>query len=74
MVVKGKGARNFARRTFHSLRHSLISALANRNVRPEVSMKISGHQSSEIHRKYTHYDFKPLKDAMDSLRPAATGK
>lgn len=67
MVVKGKGTRNFAKRTFHSLRHSFSSALANAGVSEEIRMKLTGHQSSEIHRKYTHMSTAPLKDAIDAI-------
>ncbi len=70
MVVKGKGSRNFTKRTFHSLRHSFSSALANAGVSEEIRMKLTGHRSSDIHRRYTHMSTAPLKEAIDSLRPA----
>lgn len=69
MVVKGKGTRSFTKRTFHSLRHSFSSALANAGVSEEIRMKLTGHRSSDIHRKYTHMSTAPLKEAIDSLRP-----
>lgn len=74
MVVKGKGKRNFTKRTFHSLRHSFSSALANAGVSEEIRMKLTGHQSSDIHRKYTHMGFAPLKEAIDSLRLTTKAK
>ena len=67
MVVKGKGTRNFAKRTFHSLRHSFSSALANAGVSEEIRMKLTGHLTSDIHRKYTHMSTAPLKDAIDAI-------
>ena len=67
MVVKGKGSRNFSKRTFHSLRHGFTSALANAGVAEEVRMKLTGHRSPDIHRKYTHLDMGPLKRAVDSI-------
>jgi integrase len=70
MVVQGQGTRQFARRTFHSLRHSFSSALANVGVSAEVRMQLTGHRSSEIHSKYTHMSTVPLKQAIDALRPA----
>ena len=36
MIVEGKGTRKFTKRTFHSLRHSFNSALANAGVAEEV--------------------------------------
>ena len=70
MAVKGKGSRSVARRTFHSLRHSFSTALANAGVSEEVRMKLTGHRSSDIHRKYTHMSTAPLKEAIDKLRLA----
>ena len=45
MTVKGKGNRNFTKRTFHSLRHSFNSVLANAGVSEEVRRKMTGHSS-----------------------------
>jgi integrase len=39
MVVAGKGTRKFTKRTFHSLRHSFNSLLANVGVAEEIRMK-----------------------------------
>jgi len=55
-TVKGAGNQNFSRRTFHSLRHSFTSALANENVSPELRMKLTGHKTEGEHRKYTHHE------------------
>jgi integrase len=51
MVVKAKKTRSFIKRTFHSLRHSFSSALANAGVSEEIRMKLTGHRSSGIHWK-----------------------
>lgn len=66
-TVQGKGARKFSRRTFHSLRHSFSSALANAGVSEEVRMQLTGHSSRDIHSKYTHLNIEPLKNAITSL-------
>ena len=66
-VVKGKGTRNFARRTFHSLRHTFSSVLANQGVSEEMRMKMTGHSSREMHQRYSHHDNKALQKAMDSM-------
>ena len=42
-TVQGGGARKISRRTFHALRHSFTSALANAEVAPELRMKLTGH-------------------------------
>ena len=67
MVVKGKGIRNFTKRTFHSLRHSFNSVLANNGVAEEVRRKLTGHSSPMMNQKYTHLEMDTLKGAMDSF-------
>lgn len=67
MVIKGKGTRNFARRTFHSLRHTFSSLLAGGGVSEEMRMRLTGHSSRDIHQRYTHVDTKALQKAIDSI-------
>jgi len=62
--VQGKGSRMFNRLTFHSLRHSFNSVLANAGVSPEVRMKLTGHTSMEMNRRYTHHNMEPLHAAI----------
>ena len=45
-----------ARRSFHSLRHSFASWLAEADVHADVRQKLTGHSSSKIHQRYTHHD------------------
>ena len=71
MVVKGKGSRNFARRTFHSLRHTFSSMLATRGVSEELRMRLTGHSSRDIHQRYTHLNTATLQEAIDTI-PAKT--
>ena len=66
-TVEGRGIRNISRRTFHALRHSFASGLANKDVSPELRMKLTGHKSSDVHRGYTHHEFQNLKDAIGKL-------
>jgi integrase len=66
-TVKGNGRRNISRRTFHALRHSFTSALANAGVAPELRMKLTGHASDAIHRGYTHHELQTLRDAVARL-------
>jgi integrase len=65
--VKGTGVRSISRRTFHALRHSFTSALANAGVSPELRMKLTGHKSAEIHRGYTHMEMDTLKETIKKL-------
>jgi integrase len=61
------GDRMISRRTFHALRHSFTSGLANAGVAPELRMKLTGHSSERVHRGYSHHDMEVLKDAMAKL-------
>lgn len=67
MVVEGKGTRKFTKRTFHSLRHSFNSALANAGVAEEVRMKLTGHSSKAMNERYTHLQVAALKKAVTTL-------
>ena len=67
MTVPGKGNRNFTKRTFHSLRHSFNSALANAGVAEEIRMKLTGHSSKAMNTRYTHLEMDTLKHAVTSL-------
>jgi integrase len=67
MPVKGKGTRNFARRSSHSLRHSFSSMLARGGVSEETRMRLTGHSSRDIHQRYTHFDVDRLQQAIDSI-------
>jgi integrase len=67
MIVQGKGTRKFTKRTFHSLRHSFNSALANAGVAEEIRMKLTGHSSKAMNDRYTHLQVAALKTAVTSL-------
>lgn len=66
--VDGKGKR-FARLSFHSLRHSFNSALANAGVNQELRMKLTGHQSVAVNKNYTHHELSTLTNAVCQLPP-----
>ena len=53
-------------RSFHSLRHSFASWLAEADVHADVRKKLTGHHSDGIHARYTHHD-KALKSAIATL-------
>jgi integrase len=50
--------------SFHSLRHSFNSAMANAGVAPEVRQKLTGHSSLEMNAQYTHHELAPLRAAI----------
>ncbi len=64
--AKGKG-RTFRKLGFHSLRHSMISNLANAGVSADVRMAMSGHSSDDIHRRYVHMDDKGQREAVKRI-------
>lgn len=67
--VKGKGkqGRTFSKLSFHSLRHSFTSALANAGIPAEVRQKLTGHADAAMHQKYTHLELQPLQAAIATL-------
>ena len=65
---KGKG-RGFSAFSFHSLRHTFISRLANAGITADVRKEIAGHSSDEVHRRYTHLDVSTQQRALESLKP-----
>jgi integrase len=44
------------RRSFHSLRHSFASWMAEADIHSDVRQKLTGHSSAGIHARYTHHD------------------
>jgi integrase len=50
--------------SFHSLRHSFNSELANAGVAQEIRQKLTGHRGVESNKLYTHLDFPALEAAV----------
>jgi integrase len=53
--------------SFHSLRHSFSSILANAGVSEERRMALVGHRTRDMHAKYTHHELERLRDAISLL-------
>lgn len=53
--------------SFHSLRHSFTSALANAGIPEEVRQKLTGHRDKGSHKIYTHLDFPSLQAAIKTV-------
>jgi integrase len=66
-VRSGAKGRSFSLRSFHSLRHSFISALANSGVPSELRRKLSGHASEEMHSIYTHHELETIRQAVSVI-------
>ena len=58
--VRGAGVAELSR-SFHCLRHSFTSWLADAGVPEEVRQSLTGHSSSRIHQNYTHFDSAPVE-------------
>jgi integrase len=63
---EGKG-RTVASKSFHSLRHTFVSALANNGVASEIRQKLVGHSDAGVHKKYTHHELQIFRDAVAQL-------
>jgi integrase len=62
-----KGGRNVYALSFHSLRHSFSSLLANAGIPEELRMALTGHTTRAVHQHYTHHDLERLRDAVAVL-------
>jgi integrase len=62
-----KSGRSVNALTFHSLRHSFSSILANAGVSEERRMALTGHTTKVIHQKYTHHELARLREAIALL-------
>jgi len=63
---EGKG-RRVNTLTFHSLRHSFNSILANAGVSQEIRQRLTGHASPEMNKRYTHHELAPLRTAIAQI-------
>ena len=63
----GKLGRNVSRLSFHSLRHSFNSAMANANVPLEIRQKLTGHASQDMKKNYTHLELEMVRRAVESI-------
>ena len=64
--ASGKG-RQTSSLSFHSLRHSFVSALANAGVASELRQKLSGHADDRSHATYTHHEIETFRAAVTKL-------
>lgn len=68
-VIRGRsgGGRSVNALSFHSLRHSFSSLLANAGVPEERRMALTGHVTRDVHQQYTHHQLQALRDAVAVL-------
>lgn len=65
--VEGGGGRTLSTLSFHSLRHSFNSAMANAGISQEIRQKLTGHTSAETNKVYTHHELESLRRAIDVI-------
>lgn len=65
--ARGKRGRASYAYSFHSLRHTFNSRLADAGVSQEVRMALVGHQSEEVNAIYTHFHVDTLRQAVGKL-------
>ena len=65
--AEGSAGRTQSSLSFHSLRHSFNSALANAGVAQELRQKLTGHASAAMNAKYTHHELDALRAAVAVL-------
>jgi integrase len=69
----GAKGRTISSRSWHSLRHSFNSALANQGVSQELRQKFTGHSTAEMNTVYTHHELETIRKAISSI-PVLPGK
>jgi integrase len=65
--IKASGGRTLSSLSFHSLRHSFNSAMANAGISQEIRQKLTGHTSAETNKIYTHHELEPLRVAVAAI-------
>jgi len=64
--LEGKGRTTYSR-GFLSLRHTVVSALANAGFAHDIRKKLAGHADPKIHATYAHHEVDVLRDAVAKL-------
>jgi len=64
---RDKAGRKVYALSFHSLRHSFSSILANAGVSEERRMALTGHKTRDMHQHYSHHELAILRDAVSLL-------
>jgi integrase len=65
---RGNGvSRKVSGLSFHSLRHSFNTVLANSGVPQELRMKLTGHSSAEMNAVCSHHELATIRGALEHL-------
>jgi integrase len=63
-TAKGRGNTT---KSFHSLRHSFVSVLANAGIARELRQVLTGHASERMNEIYTHRELETVRDAISVI-------
>lgn len=66
-IVQGKGARQFSKKSFHSLRHTANSIAQANGVDQETRMAMFGWKTKKINDKYTHIKMDKKREAIAKM-------
>ena len=64
---RGAAGRSVSALSFHSLRHSFNSAMANAGVPQELRMKLTGHSSADMNTVYSHHEFETIRAVVRTI-------
>src|SRR5205085_12650014 len=67
LAAAGEAGRTLNKLSFHSLRHTYVSQLANAGIAPDVRQLLSGHADDKSHGVYTHTKLDTLRKAIETL-------
>lgn len=65
--TQASSGRTLSNLSFHSLRHSFNSAMANAGIAQEIRQQLTGHTSAESNKIYTHHELEPLRAAVATI-------
>ena len=65
--IQASSGRRLSNLSFHSLRHSFNSVMANAGISQEIRQKLTGHTSAETNKVYTHHELEPLRTAVAAI-------
>lgn len=71
--TEGSKGQTWTNKTFHSLRHTCNSLMANAGVSDDVRIKILGHSTVKMNQRYTHMDAATSEAALVKAISAALG-
>lgn len=66
-VIDAVGDKSVSLKSFHSLRHTFVSSMANADVSQELRRKLAGHSSDAVNDIYTHTQLDTLRGAVDAI-------